>query len=135
MLLDELQGYADLATQTLEEFGTAFCNIVRSTPTPDGYGGETTVDSTFLSDVPCDYEAASDRAKATYQLGVESSLGFITMPRFFEGSEIDLRMTDRILIQANDLITHDRTFQVKDIDPNRGVFYHIAVTEENKTNG
>jgi hypothetical protein len=122
--------------EIFNENGTAFCNIVRATETQNGYGGVTAVDADILADIPCDYRAASDAAtNARYQLGIESSLGFISMPKVFEGDVIELLMTDKIVIQADELITHDRTFQIRDINPNRGAYYRVTVVEENKTNG
>jgi hypothetical protein len=118
----------DVAPDLFNEVATEVCNIVRSNVTQTGYGGETTTDADLVTDVPCVYEATPNSAK--YQMGSEYLSGRIMLPKVWNNDVIELAMTDKIVIQADDLINHDRTFQVKDVNPNHGVFYDVGVIEE-----
>lgn len=129
MLTDDLRDLAELdVPEIFEEVATHVCDVLRGTATPTGYGGEETVDAIAFGSVPCVYKSTPGSAK--YQLGREYLSGRIQMPRVWQSQTIDLKLTDRIRLQAGAIADYTRTFQVRDINPNYDVFWDVGVTQE-----
>lgn len=88
--------YANLLTHT--------CNVTRTTETPDGSGGYTSVETMILRRIPCRFNAMSGNDLALYADKLGTLAGFTV---FMEGGR-DIREGD-VLVKCDD----SRQFDVK----------------------
>jgi hypothetical protein len=129
MLVERLQRIAEVTVPAaFDKNATHLCDILRTTDTPTGYGGEDTVDAELLTDVPCVYLSIPKSAR--YQLGKETRLARILIPRIVEGEPLDLQLTDKIRLQESEIVPYERVFQVKDISPMSDVYLDVEVIQE-----
>jgi len=121
-LMEELG--ADVVPGVFEEIGTELVEIIRTTQTADGYGGFSNVEASITPlPIPCIYEPTSGNAR--FVEGGEWTMHKITMAAQFDGTVIDLKMTDKLKMLARNGTT-ERVFSIEGIKNFSGVYFEIT---------